>query len=61
MAYITAAWVAVAVAAAVLVFGTYYRGGFDALRENARTIGTLLLAAIALVVVLSIVSLAAGT
>jgi hypothetical protein len=58
MTYVTAAWATVAVSAAVLVLGTYYRSGPDGLRQNARPIATLLLGVVLLVTVLTIAMLA---
>ena len=60
MTYVAAAWATVAVSAAVLVLGTYYRGGPEGLRQNARPIATLLLGAIVLVSILTVANLMAG-
>jgi hypothetical protein len=51
---IFAAWLTIGVSAAVLVGGTYARGGSERLGRNVRPIAGLLLAAIALVVLLMI-------
>jgi hypothetical protein len=61
MAFVTAAWATLALSAAVLVLGIYYRGGAPALRENAKLIWALFVGVVILVVLLTIANLVAGT
>lgn len=58
MTFVAAAWATVAISAAVLIFGAYYRFGPDGLRQNARPIAILLLGVVLLVTLLTIASLA---